>query len=145
MKDHFMKARPSRILHTMLRVNSIENSLKFYRDLLGMTEFRREDYPTGQFKLCFVGYGSEESESVIELTENYDATEYHHGDKFGHIALEVNEIYGTCNALKQRGVSFVREPGPMTHTASNGACDIIAFIEDPDGNRIEIIQSLKPH
>lgn len=141
MKDYSIKARPSRILHTMLRVESIEKSLEFYCGELGMTYFRREDYPTGQFKLCFVGYGSEENESVIKLTENYCDSEYRHGDKFSHIALEVSDIYETCDELKERGLDFVREPGPMTHTASNGACDIVAFIEDPDGNRIEIIQS----
>jgi len=124
-----------RILHTMIRVNNLEESLRFYCDALGMQLLRRKDYPSGEFTLAFVGYGSEEESAVIELTHNWNTSKYELGNAFGHIALEVGDIYKTCEALRQKGVKIVREPGPMKHGGS-----VIAFIEDPNGYRIELIE-----
>jgi lactoylglutathione lyase len=124
-----------RMLHTMLRVGDLERSLRFYRDVLGMRCLRRTDYPSGRFTLAFVGYGDEASHTVIELTHNWDTDRYDLGNAFGHLALGVEDIYGTCADLKAKGAKVVREPGPMKHGGSE-----IAFIEDPDGYKIELIQ-----
>lgn len=131
---------PVRILHTMLRVGDLKRSLSFYCDILGMKEFRREDYPEGEFTLSFVGYGSEIDSTVIELTYNYGDDGYSHGSGFGHIALAVTDIYAACKQLEGRGVKILRRPGPMTHTADTGQRDVIAFVEDPDGYRVELIE-----
>lgn len=131
---------PHRILHTMLRVSDLEKSVSFYCEKLGMREFRREDYSAGRFTLSFIGYGNEEAHSVIELTYNYDNEIYEHGTGFGHIALAVRDIHATCDRLASQGVEILRQPGPMTHTADTGQRDVIAFIADPDGYRIELIE-----
>jgi lactoylglutathione lyase len=124
-----------RLLHTMLRVGNLERSLAFYRDLLGMRLLRRKDYPDGRFTLAFVGYGDEDRNTVIELTHNWDTERYDLGTGFGHVALGVEDVYKACADLKTKGAKVVREPGPMKHGGSE-----IAFIEDPDGYRIELIQ-----
>jgi lactoylglutathione lyase len=123
------------MLHTMLRVGDLPRSLDFYCDVLGMRLLRRKDYDTGRFTLAFVGFGDEDTHTVIELTHNWDTPSYELGDGFGHVALGVDDIYETCEALRSRGARIVREPGPMKHGGSH-----IAFIEDPDGYRIELIQ-----
>ena len=124
-----------RLLHTMIRVNDLDESLRFYCDRLGMTLLRRQDYPSGRFTLAFVGYGDESSHSVVELTYNWDTHAYELGNAFGHLAVGVGDLYGTCERLRAQGVKIVREPGPMKHGGSE-----IAFIEDPNGYRIELIQ-----
>ena len=124
-----------RLLHTMIRVNNLDESLRFYCDALGMTLLRQHDYPGGRFTLVFVGYGDEASHTVIELTYNWDTHRYDVGTGFGHLAIGVADIYRTCDELRAKGVKVVREPGPMKHGGSE-----IAFIEDPNGYRIELIQ-----
>jgi lactoylglutathione lyase len=124
-----------RLLHTMIRVGDLERSLDFYTRLLGMKLLRRKDYPTGEFTLAFVGYGDEERNTVIELTHNWGKSAYQHGDAFGHLAIGVPDIYGTCERLAAEGVKIPRAPGPMKHGGS-----VIAFIEDPDGYKIELIE-----
>ncbi|KKJ78199.1 hypothetical protein WH95_02350 [Kiloniella litopenaei] len=128
---------PTTILHTMIRVRDLDRSVAFYRDALGMTEFRREDYPEGQFTLSFMGYSKA---TTIELTYNYAPVEYTHGSGFGHIALAVSNINAACERLTSMGVEISRQPGPMTYRASNGNRDVIAFISDPDGYQIELIE-----
>lgn len=123
-----------RILHTMIRVNDLDESTNFYCDLLGMKLMRKKDYPSGRFTLAFVGYGSESEEAVIELTHNWDTHEYNIGNAFGHIALGVEDIYKTCENLRNKGAKIVREPGPMKHGSTE-----IAFIEDPNGYKIELV------
>jgi lactoylglutathione lyase len=123
-------------LHTMIRVLDLDKSMDFYTRLLGMNELRRKDFPTGKFTLTFVGYGDEADNTVVELTHNWDQKEpYDLGDAFGHLALGVKDIYATCEALGKEGVSIPRPPGPMKHGGS-----VIAFIEDPDGYKIELIE-----
>jgi lactoylglutathione lyase len=124
-----------RLLHTMLRVGDLDRSLRFYCDLLGMKLLRKQDYPSGRFTLAFVGYGPEADNTVIELTHNWDTDRYDLGNAFGHIAVGVGDIYATCKELAAQGATIVREPGPMKHGST-----VIAFIEDPDGYRIELIQ-----
>jgi lactoylglutathione lyase len=126
---------PMRILHTMLRVADLENSLAFYTDVLGMKLLRRNDYPDGKFTLAFVGYTDEASGAVIELTHNWGVKKYELGDAYGHIAIEVDDAYTACEKIKQRGGKVAREAGPMKHGST-----VIAFVEDPDGYRIELIQ-----
>jgi lactoylglutathione lyase len=133
----------AKIIYTMIRVSDLERSVAFYTDVLGMSEFRREEYPEGRFTLVFVGYGDESSNSTIELTYNWDENEYQHGTAYGHIALGVDDIYVACDYLKSNGVNITRAPGPMAFTATNGVCDVIAFIQDPDGYKIEIIENHK--
>jgi len=128
-----------RLLHTMIRVHDLDDSLRFYCNVLGMHLLRRKDYPTGRFTLAFVGYGDEAHDAVIELTYNWDTHHYELGTGFGHIAIGVDDIYATCAELRTKGVKVVREPGPMKHGGSH-----IAFIEDPDGYRIELIQRSNP-
>lgn len=125
-----------RILHTMLRVGNLEESLKFYCDILGMKLLRQKDYPGGEFTLAFVGYGDEAANTVIELTYNWGVDKYDLGNAYGHIALGVDDIYGTCDKIKSLGGKVVREPGPMKHGST-----VIAFVEDPDGYKIELIQA----
>ena len=124
-----------RILHTMLRVLDLEKSLAFYTEVLGMKLLRRNDYPDGKFTLAFVGYGDESDEAVIELTHNWGVQEYQLGNAYGHIAIEVPDAYAACAAIKQRGGKVVREAGPMKHGST-----VIAFVDDPDGYKIELIQ-----
>lgn len=124
-----------RMLHTMIRVSDLDESLRFYCEQLGMKLLRKKDYPTGKFTLAFVGYESEDKSAVIELTHNWDTHAYELGNAFGHIALGVDDIYATCEELKGKGVKVTREPGPMKHGGST-----IAFIEDPNGYKIELIQ-----
>ena len=124
-----------RFLHTMIRVGDLERSIRFYTGLLGMSLLRRTDYPEGRFTLAFVGYGAEADHTVIELTHNWDTQSYELGGAFGHLALGVADIYQTCAALEEGGAKIVRQPGPMKHGST-----VIAFIEDPDGYKIELIQ-----
>jgi lactoylglutathione lyase len=125
-----------RMLHTMIRVRDLDASLDFYTRLLGMRLLRKKDYPSGEFTLAFVGYGDEKDHTVIELTHNWGQTEpYDLGNAFGHIALGVRGIYDVCKALEAEGAAIPRPPGPMKHGGS-----VIAFIEDPDGYKIELIE-----
>lgn len=123
-----------RILHTMLRVGDLDKSLAFYTEVLGMQLLRRKDYPEGKFTLAFVGYGSEADNAVIELTHNWDTPNYDLGNGYGHIALEVPDVYKACDDIRARGGKITREPGPMMHGNS-----ILAFVEDPDGYKIELL------
>ncbi|MDZ7966775.1 MAG: lactoylglutathione lyase [Nostoc sp. DedSLP03] len=124
-----------RLLHTMLRVGNLEESLKFYCEILKMKLLRRKDYPGGEFTLAFVGYGDESDNSVIELTYNWGVEKYELGNAYGHIALGVDNIYATCEEIRTQGGKVVREPGAMKHGST-----VIAFVEDPDGYKIELIQ-----
>lgn len=124
-----------RLLHTMLRVGNLDRSLAFYCGVLGMQALRRQDYPEGRFTLAFVGYGPEAEQAVIELTHNWDTEQYELGQGFGHLALEVEDAAAACAAIKAKGGKVVREAGPMKHGTT-----VIAFAEDPDGYRIELIQ-----
>jgi lactoylglutathione lyase len=124
-----------RILHTMLRVTDLEKSISFYTVVLGMQLLRRTDYPDGKFTLAFVGYSDEASGPTIELTHNWGVDKYEFGNAFGHIAIEVENAYDACEKIKQRGGKVVREAGKMKHGST-----VIAFIEDPDGYKIELIQ-----
>jgi lactoylglutathione lyase len=124
-----------KIVHTMIRVNDLDESLKFYCDALGMKLLKKREYPSGRFTNAFVGYGSEETDPVIELTYNWDTHSYDLGNGFGHIALGVPDVYKTCDELRAKGVKIVREPGPMKHGSSSNA---IAFLEDPNGYKIEL-------
>ena len=124
-----------RLLHTMIRVGDLEKSIAFYTEVLGMRLLRRKDYPAGRFTLAFVGYGDEAENSVIELTYNWDTNAYDLGNGFGHLAVEVEDAYIACDEVRKRGGRVVREAGPM-----NAGTTIIAFIEDPDGYKIEFIQ-----
>lgn len=125
-----------RFLHTMIRVKDVERSIDFYTRLLGMHVLRNMDFEGGRFTNVFVGYGDEDSEAVVELTHNWDQEEpYTHGSGFGHLAVGVPDIYATCEALQAEGVNIPRPPGPMKHGTT-----VIAFIEDPDGYKIELIE-----
>lgn len=124
-----------KILHTMLRVGDLEKSLAFYIEVLGMRLLRRKDYPEGKFTLAFVGFQDESESAVIELTYNYGMDRYELGTAFGHIAIEVDDAYAMCSLVKQRGGKVTREAGPMKHGTT-----VIAFVEDTDGYKIELIQ-----
>ncbi|MFW9611891.1 MAG: lactoylglutathione lyase [Fluviibacter sp.] len=124
-----------RLLHTMLRVGDLDKSLDFYTRVLGMTLLRRNDYPEGKFTLAFVGYGPESEHAVIELTYNWGVDQYDLGTAFGHIALEVDDAYAACDTIRAAGGKVVRDAGPMKHGNT-----VIAFVEDPDGYKIELIQ-----
>ncbi len=124
-----------RILHTMLRVADLEKSLSFYTGVLGMKLLRRNDYPDGKFTLAFVGYTDEDSGAVIELTHNWGVGKYELGNAYGHTAIEVEDAYAACENIKQRGGKVVREAGKMMHGST-----VIAFVEDPDGYKIELVQ-----
>lgn len=123
------------MLHTMLRVGNMQRSKDFYCQVLGMKVLREHDYPDGKFSLAFVGYGDEQSNTVLELTYNYGVESYDMGKAFGHIAIEVDDAYQACEQVKQAGGKVIREAGPMMHGST-----VIAFIEDPDGYKIEFIQ-----
>ncbi|MFL5785804.1 MAG: lactoylglutathione lyase [Bacteriovoracaceae bacterium] len=122
-------------LHTMIRVNDLDQSIRFYTELLGMNLVSKTDYPDGKFTLAFLSYGTTKDDPCIELTYNYGKSSYNLGDAFGHIALATNDIYGTCEKLRTQGVKISREPGPMKHGTT-----VIAFIEDPNGYKIELIE-----
>ena len=124
-----------RLLHTMLRVGDLERSLAFYTEVMGMRLLRRQDYPEGRFTLAFVGYGDEAAHTVLELTHNWDTASYTLGTGFGHLAIAVADAAAACEAIRERGGKVVREAGPMKHGTT-----VIAFVEDPDGYRIELIQ-----
>lgn len=119
----------------MLRVGNLEKSLDFYQNVLGMKLLRRKDYPEGRFTLAFVGYGDETDSTVLELTHNWDTERYDLGNAYGHIAIEVDDAYEACERVKRQGGNIVREAGPMKHGTT-----VIAFVEDPDGYKIEFIQ-----
>ena len=123
-----------RLLHTMLRVGDLDRSIDFYQNVLGMKLLRRKDYPDGKFTLAVVGYGDESGNTVIELTCNWDTDSYDIGEGYGHIAIEVDDVYDAVDELRNRGGKVIREAGPM-----NAGTTIIAFIEDPDGYPIELI------
>ena len=127
-----------RFLHTMLRVGDLDRSISFYCDVLGMKLLRRKDYPSGEFTLAFVGYGEERDHTVLELTYNWGKTSYELGEAYGHIALGVEDIYAACDTIRAQGGRICREPGPMKHGTT-----VIAFIEDPDGYKVELIQKGK--
>ena len=124
-----------RLLHTMIRVGDLDKSIAFYTDVLGMKLLRRKDYPDGRFTLAFVGYGDESDTAVIELTHNWDTKSYDLGNGFGHLAVSVTDAYKACDAVKAQGGKVTREAGPMKHGTT-----VIAFVEDPDGYKIEFIQ-----
>lgn len=124
-----------RILHTMLRVGDLTRSIDFYTSVLGMRLLRQKDYPDGRFTLAFVGYEDESQAAALELTHNWDTTRYDLGNAYGHIALEVPDAYAACDAIRAKGGKVVREAGPMKHGST-----VIAFIEDPDGYKVELIQ-----
>jgi lactoylglutathione lyase len=124
-----------RILHTMLRVGDLERSLKFYTEVLGMRLLRRQDYPDGKFTLAFVGYQDESEAAVLELTFNWGTDRYDIGTGYGHVALEVDDAYEACAEIRRRGGVVTREAGPMKHGTT-----VIAFVQDPDGYKIELIQ-----
>jgi lactoylglutathione lyase len=124
-----------RILHTMLRVGNLDRALDFYTQVLGMRLLRKADYPDGRFTLAFVGYGDESETAVLELTHNWDTAQYEIGTAYGHIAIEVDDAYKACDEIRQRGGAVVREAGPMKHGTT-----VIAFVQDPDGYKVELIQ-----
>lgn len=124
-----------RILHTMLRVGDLDRSLKFYTEVLGMRLLRRTDYPDGKFTLAFVGYQDERDGAVLELTFNWGVDHYELGTGYGHVALEVDDVYAACDEIRRRGGTVTREAGPMKHGST-----VIAFVQDPDGYKIELIQ-----
>jgi lactoylglutathione lyase len=124
-----------RLLHTMLRVSDLEASVRFYCEVLGMKLIRKQDFPDGKFTLAFVGYGAESDSTVIELTHNWDTSAYTIGDAYGHIAIGVDDIYATCEQISAKGGKVVRAPGAMKHGTT-----VIAFVEDPTGYKVELIQ-----
>ena len=123
-----------RLLHTMLRVTDLEQSVEFYTSTLGMQLLRKKDYPDGRFTLAFLGYGPESEHTALELTHNWDQAHYDLGDAFGHIAIEVEDVYSACEEIKSKGGTVVREAGPMKHGST-----ILAFVKDPDGYMIELL------
>ncbi len=123
-----------RLLHTMIRVGDLQKSIQFYTEILGMTLLRQKDYPEGKFTLAFVGYGDEKDNTAIELTHNWDTDHYDLGNGFGHLAIEVDDVYAAAEKIRAQGGKIIREPGPM-----NAGSTIIAFVEDPDGYQIELL------
>ena len=128
-----------RLLHTMIRVGDLDRSIRFYTDVLGMRLLRRKDYPDGRFTLAFVGYGDEADHTVIELTHNWDTKSYDLGNGFGHLAVSVPDAAAACEAVKAKAGKVTRPAGPMKHGGS-----VIAFVEDPDGYKIEFIERREP-
>lgn len=123
-----------RMLHTMLRVGDLDRSLAFYKEVMGMKLLRRKDYPEGKFTLAFVGYGDEAETCVLELTHNWGTARYDPGNAYGHVAIGVADVYAACEQIRARGGNIVREAGPM-----KGGTTVIAFVEDPDGYKIELL------
>lgn len=123
-----------RMLHTMIRVTDLDNSLKFYCDVLGMRLLRRHDFEEGKFTLAFVGFGDENDSTVLELTHNWDVKDYEHGTGYGHIAISVDDVYDACAKIRELGGNVVRDAGPM-----KGTTRVLAFVEDPDGYKIELL------
>jgi len=128
-------ASHGRYLHTMLRVGDLDRSIAFYEKMFGMTEIRRWDVPEGKFTNAFVGYGGEATQTVLEFTYNYGVETYEIGTGYGHIAIGVPDVYKTCEDLRAAGAKITREPGPVKHGTT-----VIAFVEDPDGYKIELVQ-----
>jgi lactoylglutathione lyase len=124
-----------RILHTMIRVVDLQRSIEFYTQVLGMRLLRKSDYPNGRFTNAFVGYDDESTAAVLELTHNWETHSYDMGNAFGHVAWEVDDAYKACDEVRRRGGKVAREPGPMKHGTT-----VIAFVEDPDGYKIEFVQ-----
>ncbi|WP_345291605.1 lactoylglutathione lyase [Kangiella marina] len=124
-----------RLLHTMLRVGDLEKSIHFYSDIMGMELIRKHDYESGRFTLAFLGYGPEKDNTVLELTYNWDTDSYEKGEGFGHIAIAVDDVYAACEKIRDAGGTIVREPGPMKHGTT-----VLAFVEDPDGYKIELLE-----
>lgn len=118
----------------MLRVGDLDKSIIFYTELLNMDLLRKKDFPEGRFTLAFLGYGTEHESTVLELTHNWDISEYEHGQAYGHIAIGVEDVYATCDQIKKKGGSVIRKAGPMKHGST-----VLAFIEDPDGYKIELL------
>ena len=123
-----------RLLHTMLRVGDLQKSIAFYTEIFDMKLLRKKEYPEGEFTLAFLGYGDEKDNTVIELTHNWGTTQYNLGDGFGHLAIEVDDVYKATDAIRQQGGKIIRDAGPM-----NAGTTIIAFVEDPDGYAVELI------
>ena len=123
-----------RLLHTMLRVGNLDKSIAFYTEMLNMQLLRKMDFPEGKFTLAFLGYGSEKDNTVLELTHNWDTSAYDLGSGYGHIAIAVEDVYATCEDIRTKGGNVVREPGPMMHGST-----VLAFVEDPDGYKIELL------
>lgn len=123
-----------RLLHTMLRVADLDKSIEFYTNILQMTLLRKKDFPEGKFTLAFLGYGDESSNTVLELTHNWDTNSYDHGNAYGHIAIEVDDVYQACDDIKAAGGKVAREAGPMA-----GGSTVLAFVRDPDGYAIELL------
>lgn len=121
-------------LHTMLRVGDLDKSVEFYTSFLGMRLLRKIDFPDGKFTLAFLGYGEERNNTVLELTHNWDTSDYDLGTAYGHIAIGVKDVYETCDEIRSKGGKVVREPGPMMHGST-----VLAFVEDPDGYKIELL------
>lgn len=128
---------PAKLIYTMLRVRDLERSLHFYTAVLGMRLLKRQDYPSGRFTLAFIGYDVADDTAMLELTHNWGEHDYEKGTGFGHLALEVPDVAGACTRLAAAGVSIVRPPGPMQADAA----EIIAFVLDPDGYRVELVES----
>ena len=124
-----------RLLHTMLRVGNLDRSIAFYTDILGMTLLRRKDYPAGKFTLAFLGYGDEKHHTALELTWNWDTDHYELGNGFGHLAIEVDDVYEAAEKIRRAGGKIIREPGPM-----NAGTTLLAFVADPDGYEIELLE-----
>jgi len=125
-----------RLLHTMLRVGNLERSIKFYTEILGMTLLRQKDYPKGKFSLAFLGYGDEKNHTALELTYNWDTDHYELGSGFGHLAIEVDDVYQATEKIRAAGGKIIREPGPM-----NAGTTLLAFVADPDGYEIELLEA----
>ena len=123
-----------RILHTMIRGGDLQKSIDFYTSVLGMKLLRQKDYPDGRFTLAFVGYQDEADGAVLELTHNWDTPSYELGNGYGHVALAVDDVYAACDRIREKGGRITREPGPMKHGST-----ILAFVEDPDGYKIELL------
>ena len=124
-----------RLLHTMLRVGNLERSIKFYTEILGMSLLRQKEYPEGKFTLAFLGYGDEKHNTALELTYNWDTDSYDPGNGFGHLAIEVDDVYEAAEKIRQQGGKIIREPGPM-----NAGTTLLAFVADPDGYEIELLE-----
>ena len=128
------------MLHTMLRVGDLERSKEFYTKVMGMKLLREHEFPEGQFSLAFLGYGDEKTDTVLELTYNWDQNKYDLGDAYGHVAIGVADVYAACDQIRSNGGKIIREPGPM-----KGSDTVLAFVEDPDGYKIELLEDPAKH